>query len=156
MAIEFVAAARFRLCRPATNCDGPAPGQTKAPAVRALFARAGNSLALTRPGGRLPERCCSTILNRDEWPPIGTDERTQRDLLILLPVDASQRVTDLRIQIAGENGLDATGDPAALANAAQHLETRAYANDLGPAAADGHHIVTGWVARVPVTLNPTQ
>ena len=44
----------------------------------------------------------------------------------------------------------------ALAHAAQHLETRTYANDLGPAAADGHHVVTGWVARVPVTLDPTK
>jgi hypothetical protein len=136
--------------------DAPAPRANNAPAVRALFARAGNSLALTRPGGRLPERCCSTILNRDEWPPIGTDELTRRDLMILLPVDASQRVTDLTIQIAGESGLDATGDPNALATAAQHLETRTYANDLGPAAADGHHVVTGWVARVPVALNPTR
>ncbi len=136
--------------------DTPAPRANNAPAVRALFARAGNSLALTQPGGHLPERCRSTILNRDEWPPIGTDQRTQRDLMILLPVDASQHITDLQIQIAGESGLDATGDPGALATGVQHLETRTYANDLGPAAADGHHIVTGWVARVPVTLNPTK
>jgi len=139
-----------------TNYDHPAPRANNAPAVRALFARAGSSLALTPPGGQLPERCCSTILNRDAWPPLGTDERTQRDLLVLLPVDASQRVTDLHIQIAGENGLDATADPGALAAAARHLETRTYANDLGPAAADGHRVVTGWVARVPVTLNPTK
>ena len=37
-----------------------------------------------------------------------------------------------------------------------HLETRTYRTTLGPAAADGHHVVTGWVARVPVTLNPDQ
>jgi hypothetical protein len=104
----------------------------------------------------LPERCCSTILNRDEWPPLGTDERTARDLMILLPVDATQRITDLDIRIAGEDGLEVTGDPAALAGAAQHLETRTYANDLGPAAADGHHVATGWVARIRVTLNPTK
>src|SRR5260221_13946473 len=115
MAIEFVAAARFRLCRPATNCDGPAPGQTKAPAVRALFARAGSSLALTRPGGRFPDRCCSTILNRDEWPPLGTDERSQRDLLILLPVESSERVTDLYIQANGEKGLVGKADPKTVA-----------------------------------------
>ena len=36
------------------------------------------------------------------------------------------------------------------------LETHTYANDAGPAAADGHHIVNGWVARVPVTLIPTK
>jgi hypothetical protein len=139
-----------------TNYDKPAPRANNAPAVRGVFARGGNSLALTRPGRPLPERCCSTILNRDEWPPLGTDERTERDLLILLPVDASQRVVDLRLQIAGESGLDAVAHPTALADAARHLEPRTYANDLGPAAADGHHIVTGWVARIPVTLNPTK
>ena len=37
-----------------------------------------------------------------------------------------------------------------------HLETRTYANDSGPAAADGHHVLAGWIARIPVTLNPTR
>jgi ABC-type transport system involved in multi-copper enzyme maturation permease subunit len=139
-----------------TNYDTPAPRANNAPAIRGLFSRNGSSLALTAPGGQPPERCCSTILNRDEWPPLGTDTRTARDLLILLPVDTTQRVTDLRIQIAGENGLEASAGTDALVYAAQHLETRRYVNDLGPAAADGHHVVTGWVARVPVTLNPTR
>jgi hypothetical protein len=77
-------------------------------------------------------------------------------LLILLPVDTSQSVTDLTIQITGESGLKATADPNDLALAGQHLETRRYANDLGPAASDGHRVVTGWVARVPIALNPTK
>jgi ABC-type transport system involved in multi-copper enzyme maturation permease subunit len=138
-----------------SNYDNPAPRPNNAPAIRGLFARASSSLALTRPGGQPPTRCCGTILNRDAAP-FGTDERTQQDLLLLLPVDATGRVTDLRIQIVGENGLQATADPDALTQAAQHLETRTYPNDLGPAAADGHHVVTGWVARVPVTLSPTR
>jgi hypothetical protein len=138
-----------------TNYDNPAPRANNAPAVRGLFARAGSSLALVPPGGQPPSRCCSTILNR-ETSPLGTDERTQHDLLLLLPVDASQRVTDLRIQIVGESGLEATADPNAVAHAAEQLETRTYVNDVGPAAADGHRVVTGWVARVPVTLNPTK
>jgi hypothetical protein len=111
---------------------------------------------LTWPGGQPGARCCSTILNRDEWPPLGTDEAAQRDLLVLLPVDATQRVTNLHIQVMGENGLEATANPKGLAPAPEALETRTYANDLGPAAADGHHVVTGWVARVPVVLTPTQ
>jgi ABC-type transport system involved in multi-copper enzyme maturation permease subunit len=139
-----------------TDYDAPAPRANNAPAVRALFSRVGSSLGLTPPGGQLGDRCCSTILNRDEWPPIGTDTLTQRDLLILLPVDASQHVTELHIRIEGEDGLEATADPRALAEAAQHLETRTYGSDVGPAAADGHRVVTGWVARVPVTLNPTK
>jgi hypothetical protein len=139
-----------------TNYDQPAPRATDAPAIQRLFSRAGSSLALTLPGGQPPARCCSTILNRDEWPPLGTDEPTRRDLLLLLPLDATQRITDLHIQVVGENGLEATARPEALAPASEALETHTYANDLGPAAADGHHVVTGWVARVPVTLTPTK
>jgi hypothetical protein len=74
----------------------------------------------------------------------------------LLPVDATQRVTDVNLQVVGENGLEATGSPDPLAPAPEALETHTYANDTGPAAADGHHVVNGWVARIPVTLTPTK
>jgi hypothetical protein len=139
-----------------TNYDKPAPHATNAPAIQRLFSRVGSSLALTWPGGQPPPRCCSTILNRDEWPPFGTDELAHRDLLVLLPVDATQRVTDVHLQVIGENGLEATAAPGALSPAPEALETRTYTNDSGPPAADGHHVVTGWVARIPVTLNPTK
>src|SRR5437667_3401928 len=139
-----------------TNYDKPAPHATNAPAIQRLFARAGSSLALTWPGGQPPARCCSTILNRDEWPPFGTDEATHRDLLVLLPVDATQRVLNLSIQVAGENGLEVIAPAEKLSPAPEALETHTYANDSGPAAADGHHVVTGWVARVAVTLTPTR
>ncbi|HYL62401.1 MAG TPA: hypothetical protein VE077_07240 [Candidatus Methylomirabilis sp.] len=138
-----------------TNYDKQAPRRTNAPSIQRLFARAGNSLALTLPGGQPPARCCSTILNRDEWPPFGTDEATQRDLLVLLPVDATQRVTDLHIQVTGESGLQVIAPADKLSPAPEALETHTYPNDSGPAAADGHHVVTGWVARVPVMLTPT-
>jgi hypothetical protein len=139
-----------------TNYDKLAPHATNAPSIQRLFARAGSSLALTPPGGQPPARCCSTILNRDQWPPFGTDEPTLRDLLVLLPVDSTQRVTDLHIQIQGESGLEVTAPAEKLSAATETLETHTYPNDSGPAAADGHHIVTGWVARVPVTLIPTK
>ncbi len=139
-----------------TNYDNPAPRRNNAPAIRGLYSRAGTSLALVPPGGQPPPRCCSTILNRDEWPPLGTDEQATRDLLLLLPVDTTRQIADLRIKVVGENGLDVTADADVLAHAAQHLETRTYTNDSGPAAADGHHVTTGWVARVPITLNPTK
>ena len=96
------------------------------------------------------------ILNRDGWPPLGTDQPSRRDLLLLLPVDTTQRVTDLHIQVTGESGLVASAEPAALAPAPEALETRTYLPDLGPAAADGHRVVKGWIARVPVTLTPTK
>lgn len=115
-----------------TNYDKPAPHATNAPSIQRLFARAGSSLALTRPGGQPPARCCSTILNRDEWPPFGTDEATRRDLLLLLPVDSTQRVADLHIQLAGENGLEVAADPDKLNPMTEALKTHAYANDSGP------------------------
>lgn len=138
------------------NYDSPAPHATNAPSIQRLFARAGSSLALAPPGGQPPQRCCSTILNRDEWPPFGTDEPTQRDLLILLPVEATQPISDLRMQVAGENGLEVTAPAEKLTPKLQEIETRTYANETGPPAADGHHVVNGWVARVPVTLIPRQ
>jgi ABC-type transport system involved in multi-copper enzyme maturation permease subunit len=137
------------------NYDNAAPPATRAPTIRAVFSRAGSNLALAPPGGQPVGRCCGTILNRDATP-LGTDESTREDLLVLLPVEADQSVTDLQVQIAGDAGLQATADEAALALAVQRLETRTYANDLGPAASDGHHVVNGWVARVPVTLDPTK
>ncbi len=140
-----------------TNYDKPAPRQNGAPAIRALFSRAGSSLALVEPGDHAPSRCCSTILNRDDIMAMGTDENTVRDLLILLPVDTSQPVTDLQIQLLGENGLRVTAiDPSALDRTTPHLETRTYEGDSGPADPSGRHITTGWVARVPVTLDPTK
>jgi hypothetical protein len=131
-----------------TDYDRPAPPLSSAPAIRALFARAGTSLALVGPGGDFPPHCCATILNRDDLWPLGTDQPTRHDLLLLLPVDAAQRITGFKADIAGEAGLNVTaGTPV--------LEKHDYTGDTGPAAADGHHVTSGWVARVPVTLNPT-
>jgi hypothetical protein len=36
------------------------------------------------------------------------------------------------------------------------LEPHHYPNDSGPTAADGHHVADGWIARVPIALNPTR
>ena len=139
-----------------TNYDSPAPHATNAPSIQRLFARAGSSLALVLPGGQMPTRCCSTILNRGEWPPFGTDEATNRDLLVLVPVEAAQAVSDLHFQVAGESGLQTTAGPDKLNPAPQALETHSYPNETGPPAADGHHVANGWVLRIPVTLIPTK
>jgi hypothetical protein len=139
-----------------TNYDKPAPHATNAPSIQRLFARAGSSLALVPSGSSLPARCCSTILNRDEWPPFGTGEPTPRDLLILFPVESTQRITDLHIQVTGESGLQVTAPAEKLSPAPEALETHTYPGDSGPPAADGHHVVTGWVARIPATLTPTK
>jgi ABC-type transport system involved in multi-copper enzyme maturation permease subunit len=140
-----------------TNYDAPAPRQNNAPAIRALFSRAGSSLALVEPGQQAPTRCCSTILNREDLMAMGTDQETRRDLLLLLPVEASQPITNLHIELLGENGLHVSAtDAAALDQASPRLDMRTYQNDSGPADLNGRHVVTGWVARVPVTINPTQ
>jgi hypothetical protein len=136
-----------------TTYERAAPAANQAPAIRGLFARANGSLALVAPGASAPARCCGTILNRNATP-LGTDEPTRRDLLLLLPVDTAVQVTDLRIRMAGDNGLDVTADADRLAHAVEHLEPRTYRDDQGPTAADGHHVVTGWVVRLPVTLTP--
>jgi hypothetical protein len=133
-----------------TNYDTPRPATSRAPAIRALFARGTSSLALVAPGQDLPRRCCNTILNREAWP-FGTDESTSQDLLILLPVDASRPVTDLQVHVFGDAGLNVVADPNP-----PRLETHTYGTDAGPIASDGHRVVTGWMARVPITLTPTQ
>jgi hypothetical protein len=112
-------------------------------------------LALVRPGAPIPFRCCSPILNREEWQ-YGTDEQTQRDLLLLLPVEATRHISNLHIHVAGENGLEATADVQAVAEAERHLETHIYLNDSGPADASGHRVVNGFVVRIPVRLDPTK
>ena len=137
------------------NYDTVAPRANNAPAIRGLSFRADSGAALVVPGRWPRGRCCSPVLNRDEWP-LGTDERSQRDLLLMLPVSASQRVTDLRAKIDGDDGLEIAAAADALNQAAPQLETRTYANDSGPQGADGQHIATGWVVRIPVMLDPTK
>jgi hypothetical protein len=129
-----------------TNYDTPAPAANQTPALR-ISGRTSGSLAMGLPGHPSPARCCSAVLNRED-DPLGTDERTQRDMLLLLPVEATQGVADLQVQIVGEDGLEITIDSPG------KLEAHTYANNAGPAAADGHHVVNGWVARVPVTIIP--
>lgn len=137
------------------NYDVAAPPVNTAPTIPGLFARGNGSLALTAPGAPMPSRCCGTILNRDATP-IGTDEDTRQDLLILLPVDSSRVVSDFKVRIEGKSGLDAIPDQAAIASATRHLEAHTYDNDLGPAAPDGHHVKNGWIVRLPLALHPSK
>ena len=140
-----------------TIYEKPAPRQNNAPAIRALFSRSGNSLAMVTPGARMPARCCSTILNRDDMMAMSTDETTRRDLLVLLPVDSGEPVTLLHMQLIGEDGLEVTAvDPRVLDDAVPQLEAHAYPNESGPVDASGRRLTSGWVARIPVDLNPTK
>src|SRR6202140_503262 len=141
IALGIVAIIVLPMAMADTNYDKQAPHPTNAPSIQRLFSRAGSSLALTQPGGQPPPRCCSTILNRDEWPPFGTDQPTRRDLLVLLPVDTTQPVGDVHLQVNGENGREGTPPPAAPAPAREAVETHICPSDLGPGAADGHHVV---------------
>ncbi len=128
-----------------TNYDRPAPAANLAPVLRGISGRAAGSLALVPPGGQLPVRCCSALLNREDAP-LGTDERTQRDMLLLLPVDGSTPVTGLEVQIVGEDGLEVT------TGAPSPLEPHTFARAAGPAAAAGPQIMYGWGARGPGPL----
>ncbi|HVY95143.1 MAG TPA: hypothetical protein VHA14_20415, partial [Bryobacteraceae bacterium] len=82
---------------------------------------------------------------------IGTNEDSRRDLLIMLPVESTAKIQDFHAQIAGEAGLNVAADDARTT-----WETRVYPNEMGPPAADGHHVASGWVARIPVILNATR
>jgi hypothetical protein len=137
-----------------TNYDTPAPRRTNAPAVRGVFGRAFASLALVERGRPAPRYCCMAVVNRDTWP-VATDETTRGDLLVLLPVDAAQPIHDLHVTVSGEGGLDIALDPMTRQLSAENFETREYPNDSGPPGLDGRHIAKGWVARVPVALNPS-
>jgi hypothetical protein len=99
-------------------------------------------------------RCCGTILNRD-LTPIGTDEDTRQELLILLPVETSRAITDFTLRVSGQAGLEVVTDAAAVAAAAQRLEPHSYAEGTGPVAPDGHRTSNGWIVRVPVTVHPS-
>jgi hypothetical protein len=132
-----------------TNYDAPAPPPNLAPTLRGIFGRGTGTVAMVSPGGKFPVRCCSPLLNR-ETAALGTDEPNLEEILLLLPVEASQRVTGLRVEIVGENGLQlTTGSP-------HQLEPHTYANDAGPVGVDGRHILNGWIARVPATMIPAK
>ncbi len=138
-----------------TNYENPAPAANSAPSMRGFFTRAETLAILVNPSGKIPRRCCSPMLNWQQWP-LSTDRTTAQDLLLTLPVDASAHVTDLHVKVAGDDGLEVSGDASALNQTSPQLEQHHYPNDSGPTAADGHHVVDGWIARVPITLNPTK
>ncbi len=138
-----------------TNYDVSSPPANNAPSIHGVFSRGGGTLALVEPGAPMPVRCCDVLLNRDRYPPFPIGETTAQDLLILLPVATSERLANLSIRVAGVSGLQVMADPAALADVAQHLEKRTYPPDVGPMDAAGNHLISGWVARVPISLTPT-
>ena len=70
--------------------------------------------------------------------------------LLLLPVDAAQKVDHLQVKVVGDNGLTVNTDGG------QELEAHDYVNDSGPLITDGQHLTAGWVARIPVTLDPAK
>jgi ABC-type transport system involved in multi-copper enzyme maturation permease subunit len=137
------------------NYDLAAPRPNTAPAIPGLFARGNGNFALTDPGAAMPLRCCGTILNRDATP-IPTDQDTRQDLLILLPIETNRQVTQFALRLDPQSGLAATLDGGSSASGIPALEPHTYDNDVGPVAPDGHHVKTGWVARIPVMLHPTK
>ncbi|HEX9412684.1 MAG TPA: hypothetical protein VF916_04215, partial [Ktedonobacterales bacterium] len=138
-----------------TEYDLPAPAANNAPSIPGLFLRGGGNLALVDPGGPAPLKCCDMLLNRDKWPTFPTDTVSRQDLLLFLPVDTKTPLDQLDVEITGQNGLQVSADPAAAAQALQHVERYTYRPDLGPTGTDGKRIDTGWVARIPIQFTPT-
>jgi len=136
--------------------DRPAPPANNAPAIPGLFLRGGGALAMVDPAGKAPDLCCDTLMNRDRWPAYPIGQASRQDLLLLLPVSTEERLTRIGINVVGQSGLRIEPDPDSVSHALDHLETRSYPADLGPADAAGHHIRNGWVARIPVSFTPTQ
>jgi hypothetical protein len=137
-----------------TDYDSPAPASNRAPVIRGV-GRGPINLALVAPGRDIPTRCCSPLLNRESGP-VGTDEKTARDLLILFPLESTDRISVVEVLVSGENGLSVSKMRSDDSRAGERMEQRKYPNDSGPLAVDGHHITKGWVARVPLTLLPTK
>jgi hypothetical protein len=155
LGLSLIALSVFPIVFADRNYERQAPPVSNAPAIRALFARGSGNVAMSLPGGAIPSRCCNTILNRDTAP-IGVDEHTRRDLIVLVPVDANQSITDLQIEVTGDAGLRVSIDDQAIGQSSERLETRDYPDNSGPLAPDGHRINRGWAIRVPVTLTPTR
>jgi len=137
-----------------TNYDTVAPAANNSPGGRGMFGRGEMLATLVAPGGRLPRRCCSPMMTWENGP-LSTDRSNRRDLLLLLPVDSSAHIANLYVQVAGDDGLGIDADPKVLDQPAPQLEPHHYPGDSGPTAPDGHHVADGWIARVPITLNPT-
>ena len=135
-----------------TAYDAPAPALNNAPNVR-LGGRQAIGAALVAQGMPFPRRWGGPVLTWDSGP-LTVDQNSRRDLLLALPLDASQKVTELHATIEGGDGLEAAADSSALNQPAPPLETRAYRNDNGPEMPDGHHLTSGWVIRIPITLDP--
>jgi len=154
IALALLGLAIFPVAFADTNYDDPAPVANNAPNMRGMFGRGEMLANLVEPGGRLQRRCCGSIFNWDD--PLKTDRQNRRDLLLMLAVESTETVTNLHVRIVVDDGLELTTEPGALDQAAPKLEKHHHPGDSGPTAADGHHVVDGWLARIPITLNPTK
>ena len=103
-----------------TNYDTPTPAPNNAPSMRGFFTRVETLAILVDPGRKIPRRCCSPMLNWQESP-LSTDRETAQDLLLTLPADASAHVTDLHVKVAGDDGLEISGNDSALNQATPQL-----------------------------------
>jgi len=152
LALALLSIALFPVIFAETTYDGIAPAQSRAPQNR-FGARHGDTAALVPTGASMPRRCCSIILNWDRAG-IPANQSNRRDLLLLLPVDPANNITNFHATLEGGEGLEVSADPATLQQAAPALETHPYPNDSGPETPDGRRLTAGRVLRIPVTLVP--
>ena len=134
-----------------TNYDTPAPSLDNGPQFRMNF-QLSSYATLVRPGAPPPRNCCRPILNLD-FGRLTTDRTNHADLLLFLPVDPAQAVTDLHLALSGNN-LDITADPAALTQPAPQRTPYTYTNDPNPRIPDAPKSTFGGMVRIPITIEP--
>jgi ABC-type transport system involved in multi-copper enzyme maturation permease subunit len=151
--LAILAIALFPVIFADTTYDSPAPAPNNAPARQRFGGRNSGAAALVPTGAPVPRRCCSTMLNWDRTA-LSADRSHAADLLFLLPVDSAKTVSNFHAILTGDDGLEVNADASALNQSSPPPEAHAYPNDSGPQMADGSHLASGWIVRVPIALNP--
>jgi len=149
--LAILAIALFPVLFAETNYDTPAPSLSNAPQFRVDFPQ-GSYATIVRPGAPAPSNCCQPILNWDSRGMI-TDRANHADLLLFLPVDPAQIVTDLHLALSGDN-VDITADPAALNQPTPQRTPYTYSNFPNPRIPDAPKSTSGGIIRVPLTITP--
>ncbi len=80
-------------------------------------------------------------------PLLGTEMKAFRSVIFCFFSLIESEREDQRSENPGPGRRPSDGDGPD--DSDDHLETRSYSNESGPTATDGHHIASGWVARIP-------
>lgn len=149
--LGILAIALFPVLFAETNYDTPAPSLNNAPQFRMDFSQ-GSYATIVHPGAPVQRNCCRPILNWDSRG-LTVGRRNRMDLLLFLPVDPAQAVTDLHVALSGD-GLEITGEPAALNQPTPQRAPYTYLNDSNPRIPEAPKSTAGSMVRIPLTIEP--